>query len=235
MKTATEIREKCNVDKEEPVRKKNVKNKNKKRTSDEKGEEEIKTKRNRNLKGNEEDLKLKFLQYIKEKWKPFHYYKCQCKAVFVAYEEALAHVNQPECKMPSNKKVKESKCYICNEVFPSVSARTKHFQQNHQEPATCSKCPNVEFKSRSNLNRHMKTVHEENNFACNQCDKKFNRKDILARHKQTLHRNVNVNRFDEEQNSFQEDEIEENPYYTNEDPEVEEEPMDHSDNIPGDN
>ena len=240
-KESTEVREKTVAGNDKNGRKKG---RGKRLNED---QDDVNPKRKKKLDSNEEEVKRKFLHYMKLKRSPFPYYKCKCNEPFLVYEEALAHVNQPTCRMPSNKKVKETECKICHEILPSVAANTNHFQEEHGEPATCEFCPNIEFKTRTNLNRHMRTVHGGKNMECSTCGKQFNRTDALNRHMLTVHREnklenpVEQNPFYDEEESLpsevNKEQEERNPFYGEQDyveddeapipSAVKAEPMDH--------
>ena len=61
----------------------------------------------RNLKGSEEVLKAKFSQYMKKMTNPVFFWNRNCK-VFISKYDDLQHINQPQFKIPSNRKTKES-------------------------------------------------------------------------------------------------------------------------------
>ena len=167
---------------------KSVKSKSMSKNRSKKGLTDDSLKTKRNLKGSEEVLKAKFANYMTKKKKPLPYWKCKCNKVFVDETDALQHINQPKCKMSSNRKQKSCQCYICEEVFASKKALEQHAKKEHLEPLTCRRCPAVEFKTKASLNRHIKSVHGDQSFACRRCEKVFNREDSKDRHEETVHR-----------------------------------------------
>ena len=141
----------------------------------------------RNLKGSEEVLRAKFAQFMTRKTKPIPYWKCKCSKVFVNEVDALQHISQPQCKITSKRKQKEYQCYVCDQVFPSKKVLEQHARKEHLEPATCRRCPAIEFKTKASLNRHIKTVHGDKTFSCKVCKKEFKREDSSNRHEETVH------------------------------------------------
>ena len=146
---------------------------------------------------------------MKKKKKPARLVCVKCKKAFFDENRAIAHINQPSCKIVKHKAEEPTKCYHCGEMFPSKRKATMHFKKTHAEPIECSLCPNLEFKLLSAKYRHVREVHSEKKLKCSKCSYKASREWTLKRHERK--HELLVNRVIKEE--MIDKEVYENPFF----------------------
>ncbi|XP_045489764.1 myoneurin isoform X12 [Pieris rapae] len=72
-------------------------------------------------------------------------------------------------------------CRLCNEVFPTRKALTKHTTQHHTQRIQCTICGKC-FGTNTLLKRHMRGHIGERNFVCNVCQKAYMHEKSLRQH-----------------------------------------------------
>uniref|UniRef100_A0A1I8HB95 C2H2-type domain-containing protein n=1 Tax=Macrostomum lignano TaxID=282301 RepID=A0A1I8HB95_9PLAT len=74
----------------------------------------------------------------------------------------------------SHSNLKPHKCQMCHRMYSTSNVLQQHIRAVHggQRPYVCDRCPNMSFKSRSNLNRHIDNWHGDGvSFFCKVCHK----------------------------------------------------------------
>ena len=168
------------------------------------GQEKASLKARGNLKDDEENVKQRYLDQFEKKFSSrlkTSYFKCRiCSFVSIREDKAMFHVGRTNCDGKKKKKTQEEfECMRCGMKSPSSLANRKHYREQHMEPLSCSKCPQIEFTSRFAKNRHIQTAHLLLRFHCNKCEASFSRSTNLAKHVAKLHQ-MEENPFYEEEN-----------------------------------